>query len=137
MNSHPKGLVTHIRNGKEGFTLVELLVVVGIIVALAAVIIPSVVQFAGKGSEGAQAAESDSVQTAIDTLMADVGLTGTSSRIDPALSANDFSAIDMDPTAGTAYLSTYLREDTTTYFYCWDANGLVTRQDTAAATCPA
>ncbi len=42
---------------QKGFTLIELLVVVGIIVALAAVIVPLVIQFAGKGDEGAQANE--------------------------------------------------------------------------------
>ncbi|MCI0811046.1 MAG: prepilin-type N-terminal cleavage/methylation domain-containing protein, partial [Chloroflexi bacterium] len=34
---------------QKGFTLIELLVVVGIIVALAAVIVPLVIQFSGRG----------------------------------------------------------------------------------------
>ena len=38
---------------QKGFTLIELLVVVGIIVALAAVIVPLVVQFSGRGDAGA------------------------------------------------------------------------------------
>ena len=59
--------------GQSGFTLVELLVVVGIVVALAAVSIVSVTQFAGKGEEGATAAELDTVQAAMDTMMADKG----------------------------------------------------------------
>ena len=37
---------------QAGFTLVELLVTVGIIVALAAVIVPSVVIFSGKETQG-------------------------------------------------------------------------------------
>ena len=40
-------------NKDEGFTLIELLVVIGIIVALAAVTVPLVTKFAGKGDEGA------------------------------------------------------------------------------------
>ena len=47
---------------EAGFTLVELLVVVGVIVALAAVIVPSVVKFSGKGETGAKAAEGENVQ---------------------------------------------------------------------------
>ena len=41
-----------LRRGESGFTLVELLVVVGIIVALAAVIIPNVASFANRGRDG-------------------------------------------------------------------------------------
>ena len=50
--------------------LVELLIVVAIVVALGAVSVVSVVAFAGKGEEGATAAEQDSVQAAVDTLTA-------------------------------------------------------------------
>ncbi|MFB3091564.1 MAG: prepilin-type N-terminal cleavage/methylation domain-containing protein, partial [Dehalococcoidia bacterium] len=60
---------------ESGFTLVELLVVVAIIIALAAVIIPSVASFADKGDEGAKAAEMENIQTAMDTYMADNGTT--------------------------------------------------------------
>jgi len=42
---------------QKGFTLIELLVVVGIIVALAAVIVPLVIQFSGRGDTGAANAE--------------------------------------------------------------------------------
>jgi prepilin-type N-terminal cleavage/methylation domain-containing protein len=42
---------------QDGFTLVELLVVVSIIVALTAVMVPQVAKFAERGSNGAAAAE--------------------------------------------------------------------------------
>ena len=128
-----RGLVLKGIKGQKGFTLVELLVVVGIIVALSAVIVPSVAQFANRGDTGAQSAEMDSVQAALDTLMADNGLLTVADRVSPATSASDFSAIDF---GGGALLSTYLRNSTTTYFYCWNASGLVTQQDVASATCP-
>ena len=63
---------------QKGFTLIELLVVVGIIVALAAVIVPMVIQFSGRGDAGAATAEWDSIQSAIDTMMADNTLTAVS-----------------------------------------------------------
>ena len=66
-------LSKRVPGSEAGFTLVELLVVVGVIVALAAVIVPSVVKFSGKGDTGAQAAEGENVQAAMDTMLADKG----------------------------------------------------------------
>jgi general secretion pathway protein G len=115
----------------EGFTLIELLIVIGIIVALAAAVVPQLVGQSGEGEVGAQAAEEDSVQTAMDTMMADIGIAAVTGRVGPALSTNSFTTL---PTEGP--LTGYLREATTTYFYCWDTTGKVTQQDTAAAACP-
>ena len=67
-------------NDKEGFTLIELLVVIGIIVALAAITVPLVTKFAGKGDEGALSAETETVQTAMDTMMADNGIVAVTAR---------------------------------------------------------
>ena len=121
-----------LRKEKSGFTLVDLLVVVGIIVALAAVIIPNVAGFAGKGTEGAKAAERDNIQTAIDTYMADQGLAAL-----PSADANDtlLGSSSADFTTATGILDletgTYLRTTTTTYFYCRVTTGKVTVQDEA------
>ena len=117
---------------QDGFTLVELLVVVAIIVALATASVVSVTQFAGKGEEGAQATESDSVQAAMDTMMADVAVIAvTANDLGTLGTAADFSA---SPTEGA--LTAYLRDNLTTYFYCWDSTGKVV-QLTTAASCPA
>ena len=125
-----KFLSNRIRRNQRGFTLVELLVVVGIIVALAAVIIPNVASFAGKGDTGAQAAERENIQAAIDNMMADTGAT-TVTPTDTAggSSTNDFSTSSgiLDLEAGA-----YLRTVTTKYFYCWTTTGLVNSLDTSA-----
>jgi prepilin-type N-terminal cleavage/methylation domain-containing protein len=126
-----KQRLSGLKFGNGGFTLVELLVVVGIIVALGAVIVPNVLRFADSGNEGALEAERDAVQAAMDAMMADIGVT--------AVTANDLAATgdgvsDWTATPAEASLDTYLREDTTTFFYCWDATGLVTEQFDAAAT---
>ncbi len=127
-----------LRKGESGFTLVELLVVVGIIVALAAVIIPNVASFAGKGEEGAMAAEEENIQTAFDTLLADKGVALLSAITGYAANnlattgdgEQDFSA------TGIADLSSYLRDDTTKYWYCWDISGKVVDQfDVTATAC--
>ena len=99
---------------EAGFTLVELLVVVGIIVALAAVIVPSVVLFSGKGSEGAKAAEVDSVQSAIDTMMADKAITGVTALTPADNSVQLWTSLPAG--TGSAVLATYLRSDTTSFF---------------------
>jgi prepilin-type N-terminal cleavage/methylation domain-containing protein len=126
-----KRLVGNIGERKSGFTLVELLIVVAIIVALGAVIVPNVLQFADRGDTGAQAAERDAVQAAMDAMMADVGITAVTAQANPDNSNNAWGAL---PAEGA--LQPFLREASTTYFYCWDATGLVTQQDTAAAACP-
>jgi len=110
---------------ESGFTLVELLVVVAIIIALAAVIIPSVASFASKGDEGAKAAEMDNVQTAIDTYMADNGTT--------TVGANTVTATAT--LSGNPDLTGFLRTIPTKYFYCWDTAGLVTSQQESAVAC--
>ena len=121
---------------QKGFTLIELLVVVGIIVALAAVIVPMVIQFSGRGDEGAASAEWDSIQSAIDTMMADNTLTAVSAGASAAFITDSF---DFDAGSGTQNLSTYLRDPSTTYCYTWAASGRVLTQVAATgspAACP-
>ena len=121
---------------QKGFTLIELLVVVGIIVALAAVIVPLVIQFSGRGDTGAANAEWDAIQSAIDTMMADNALTAVTAGGSAAFITDSF---DFDATGGTQNLSTYLRDASTTYCYTWAASGRILTQVAAAgspAACP-
>ncbi len=120
---------------QKGFTLIELLVVVGIIVALAAVIVPLVIQFSGRGEIGAASAEWDTIQSAIDTMMADNTLLAVT-----AGGSNAFitDSIDFDAGSGTQNLSTYLRDASTAYCYTWAATGRILTQVAATnpTTCP-
>lgn len=122
-------------SASAGFTLVELLVVVSIIVGLAAVVSPRVSQFANKGSQGEQTAELDYVQFAMDTMIADKGLAPPN-----IVTANDLGTSDVarknwvsTPTEGP--LKPYLRDSTTKYFYCWDSTGKITEQFDTGASC--
>ena len=122
---------------EKGFTLIELLVVVGIIVALAAVIVPLVIQFAGRGDEGAASAEWDSIQSAIDTMMADKTMTAVTVGGSPAKFITD--SLDFDAGDGNQNLSTYLRDPKTVYCYTWAGSGRILTQVTATgspAACP-
>ena len=67
-----------------------------------------------------QKAELDQLQAAIDTLMADKGLIFVAS---PDVAVNDFTTVDLDPGSEVAYLSDYLRQLRTKFFYCWDDQG--------------
>ncbi len=89
-----------LRRGERGFTLIELLIVVAILGVLAAVIIPNVGQFLGRGKTEAQRTEFHNVAAAVTAMMVD----------------NDLSAIPI-PTAytldGIAYKDMAYVDDTT------------------------
>lgn len=121
MRSLTRTLAVNLRKRQAGFTLVELLVVVGIIVALGAVIVPNVLRFASSGEKGANTAEAASVQTAIDTMMTSQNPPLTAVTAQSGIAPeDDFGA------TGALDLSGFLRLTDTEYFYCWDATGLLT-----------
>ena len=118
--------------GERGFTLVELLVIVSIVVALAGAVVPSVAGFSGKGEVGAMAEEINSVQSAMDIMMVEnkVSLVNVS----PASSQNSWKTFPNGPSV--ASLDNYLKAEDTEYFYCWDTSGLVTDQHVVSSACP-
>ena len=62
------------RRGEKGFTLIELLIVVAILGVLAAVVIPNVGRFIGRGETEAAETEFSNIQTAVVSMMVDNGL---------------------------------------------------------------
>ena len=116
-------------NKDEGFTLIELLVVIGIIVALAAITVPLVTRFAGKGDEGALEAETQTVQTAMDTMMADKGITTVTAndKVTTSNGQNTWTALPAGTGADT--LDAYMKKNETKFFYCWDTKGNVYAQN--------
>ena len=66
-----KKFLKHFRYGQKGFTLIELLVVIGILGAIAAVVVPNVGSFIGRGKTEAQATELHNIQTSVMAMMVD------------------------------------------------------------------
>ena len=59
------------KRGEKGFTLIELLIVVAILGVLAAVVIPNVGRFIGRGEEEAKDTEFANIQAAVHSMMVD------------------------------------------------------------------
>jgi prepilin-type N-terminal cleavage/methylation domain-containing protein len=68
-----KKFLKHFRYGQKGFTLIELLVVIGILGAIAAVVVPNVGQFIGRGKEESYSTELHNVQTSVMAMLIESG----------------------------------------------------------------
>jgi len=69
-----EGVEMIIRDNGQGFTLIELLIVVAILGVLAAVVIPNVGRFIGRGETEAAETELSNIQSAVIAMMTDTGI---------------------------------------------------------------
>ena len=119
-----------------GFTLIEMIVTVGIIALLAAVIIPNVGRFVGTGIDGAKAVELDHVEDAFELMMAETQATSVTPH-DKSNSSSATSVWTSLPAGGADVLplTGYLVSSSTVYFYCYDAAGVVSEQFETTTPC--
>ena len=98
------GVSRRLQRSESGFTLIEMLIVVGIIVALAFAIVPQVVSFSGKVEEGKKTSEKSTVQSALDAMMAEKGIVTIT-----AVTANGINYWTANPGGtGSATLDNYM-----------------------------
>ena len=116
------------KRGEKGFTLIELLIVVAILGVLAAVVIPNVGRFLGKGEDEAADTEFATLQAALHAMMIDNDLSTLSGFV-TSPGTNDMTAFPVDGTyvlhghnmSGTTV--NYLATNTSSYLYWTDSLG--------------
>ncbi|UCD08655.1 MAG: type II secretion system protein [Dehalococcoidales bacterium] len=128
------------KRGQKGFTLIELLIVVAILGVLAAVVIPNVGRFLGKGEDEAKGTEYATVQAALHAMMVDNDLDTLTGACTYA-STNGTATADMSQfpcTDGTYVLYghtingtevNYLATGNASYLYYTTALGTITQVD--------
>ncbi len=125
-------MLKRIRN-ERGFTLVELLVVLAILAILIAVVVPNLAGITGGARGTAAAAELDTVQTAMDSMIAsNEGV--TVAPLSPAEQLTSVESVRIsyiigvdangDDVWSTKSATLKLRSRSTGY-YTWDNQGLV------------
>ncbi len=114
------------RSLKRLASLIKPLLTVGIIAAVIAVA-PAVVKKASAiGRQGAMAAETRHVQTAMHAMMAEHGIATVKAKVNPAAATNDWSAFPAGPGSAALFGASrarYLQSQTTTFYYCWTGDG--------------
>jgi prepilin-type N-terminal cleavage/methylation domain-containing protein len=125
------------RRGEKGFTLIELLIVVAILGVLAAIVIPNVGRFIGRGKTEAAATELASIQSAVTSMMTDQGLallpSANITTTDETTEATNNMLLFPDDDATGAHLFhyggvttvNYVVSQNTTHKYWTDVNGTV------------
>ena len=117
---------------QSGISPIEILMVLGVIVALAAAMVPLMVGMTSGGAVGTRNAERSAVQLSMDAMLADVRQGTVDAQNSPTAS---FSSLPTGA-AGIAPLSGYLPSSTTTYCYTWDTTGRVLTQTKKSGSPP-
>jgi type IV pilus assembly protein PilA len=123
------------KRGEKGFTLIELLIVVAILGVLAAVVIPNVGRFIGRGKTEAAATELSNIQSAVVSMMVDQNLaslatgsnfTGTATFNMGAFPSPNANGATLYHYGGNVSVN-YVATQNTTGTYTCDAQGTVTQ----------
>ncbi|MBN1643518.1 MAG: type II secretion system protein [Dehalococcoidales bacterium] len=108
------------KRGEKGFTLIELLIVVAILGVLAAVVIPNVGRFIGRGQTEAAATELSNIQAAVTSMMTDNNISTLPNPV--AVATSDMSAF---PDATSAVTVDKLLDPDGTAYQAGDSDGFI------------
>jgi prepilin-type N-terminal cleavage/methylation domain-containing protein len=126
-----------LKKSEKGFTLIDLLITVAILGVLAAIVIPNVGRFIGRGKTEAAATERTNVQSMVSSMMTDQHFqllpgANITDRDSEAEATTDMSTFpDADPDGAHLYhyggneSVNYIATQNTTYKYWIDTNGTV------------
>ena len=106
---------------QKGFTLIELLIVVAILGALAAIVIPNVGRFIGRGEAEAALSEENNIQSAVVAMMVDNQLSELPNPVD-TVDTNDMSAFPDTSLCGAGKLTD---QDGFPYIATFDKDGYI------------
>ena len=132
MNAITHKLAHRLLDNDSGFSLIEMLITVGIIVTLAGVVGPQLMDYVGFGPESQMAREKIAVSKGIRLMMVDRAV--GSVNAEETTARNSWTAYPTGP-GNTAPISPYLTFQVSTYYYCWDSRGNVTGQYQSAQSC--
>ena len=113
---------------ERGFTLIEMLVVVGIIVALAAIIVPLVIAFTGEGEKAGREGERTTMQTAIQSMMVKNNLASVTASNNTANTKGKVLSNTGTDFHATFNLKDFMDQSASKYCYKWDTTGRITYQ---------
>lgn len=99
-----KKFLKRFRYGQKGFTLIELLVVIGILGAIAAIVVPNVGKFIGRGKTESYSTELHNIETSVTAMLVD----DSNSTLDTAPTTAATATTDMRLITGTDIASTTL-----------------------------
>ena len=131
------------QRGEKGFTLIELLIVVAILGVLAAVVIPNVGRFIGRGESEAKNTELSNIQSSVVAMMVDRNVSDLEAESGVTLGTSSSNMSGFPDTSGQAgafilyganvsgTTVNYVATSTTAYYYTVDGLGSVV-QHTAA-----